>query len=177
MSREEANERSSTAHGKGPRSKSQPQDSPRPLRLRIFPDSVLRRVCVPVDDFSSALEDLCNDMVFLMSAHEGIGLAAPQAGIERRLFVAKIEGVTISVANPVIRSLVGRDVMPEGCLSLPGQQFDIARNAAIEVEGFDTRGKRCRHTVEGFWARVMQHEIDHLNGVLIRDHAADISER
>ncbi|MBN2369569.1 MAG: peptide deformylase [Vicinamibacteria bacterium] len=171
MSSEESDREASSDRGSASFPRFSPKGRRPALRMRIFPDSVLRRVCDPVDDFSSALDDLFVEMTFMMNAHEGIGLAAPQVGVEQRLFVAKISGAVISIANPVIRSHAGWDVLSEGCLSLPGQQFDIVRNTVIEVDGFDARGRRCTHKVEGFWARVMQHEIDHLNGVLICDVA------
>jgi len=89
------------------------------LSLRIYPDSVLRQVCEPVERFDSELRDLLKEMLGLMRAKEGIGLAAPQVGITRRLFVCEIEGHSMSLVNPGIEGGVGSDNMVEGCLSLP----------------------------------------------------------
>jgi peptide deformylase len=145
---------------------------PHPLTLRIYPDSVLRGMCEPIEHFDDWLSDLFEEMLALMRAHNGIGLAAPQVGITRRVFVAEIEGRRICMANPVIIDCSGRDGMVEGCLSLPGVSVKLERDLEIEVRGYSARGRESRHRVQGLWARVLQHEIDHLNGVLISDRAA-----
>jgi peptide deformylase len=142
----------------------------RPLSLRFYPDPLLRGLCFPVGRFDSWLSDLLADMLELMRAHEGVGLAAPQVGITKRLFVAEIQGCSMCLVNPVITARSGSDRMDEGCLSLPGVSVDVQRDWQIEVQGFDAQGRRQTHRVEGLWARVMQHEIDHLDGVLICDH-------
>jgi peptide deformylase len=160
------------ARGSAQRSAKRPVSRlvPRPLSLRLYPDSILRRVCVPVERFEGWLSDVLEEMLALMRTHEGIGLAAPQVGIVCRLFVARIEEQSICLANPVITTQSGKDEMAEGCLSLPGIRIDIERHRQIEVRGYDSRGRKRRHRVEGLWARVIQHEIDHLDGVLICDY-------
>jgi peptide deformylase len=140
-----------------------------PLSLRFHPDPVLRDTCHPVERFDSWLSDVLHEMLALMRVHDGIGLAAPQVGITKRLFVAELQGYSVCLVNPVITARNGSDRMAEGCLSLPGIHVDIRRDWQIEARGFDVQGRRRRHRVEGLWARVMQHEIDHLNGVLICD--------
>jgi len=142
----------------------------RPLSLKLYPDSVLRQVCDPVERFDRWLADVLDEMLVLMRAHNGIGLAGPQAGITQRLFVSKIDEQTICLANPVIASRTGRAEMVEGCLSLPGIQVNVERNHQIEVQGYDCRGRKQKHRLQGLWARMMQHEIDHLDGVLICDY-------
>lgn len=142
----------------------------RPLSLRIYPDAALRQVCNPVERFDRRLADVLDEMLVLMRASNGIGLAGPQAGIAQRLFVCEIDGQTSCLANPVITSRAGRAEMIEGCLSLPGVQVDVGRNRAIEARGYDSRGRKRKHRLQGLWARVVQHEIDHLDGVLICDH-------
>jgi peptide deformylase len=144
----------------------------RPLSLALYPDPLLRALCWPVERFDSGLSDLFADMLQLMRAHDGIGLAAPQVGITQRLFVAEIQGYSVCLANPVITGLGGSERMAEGCLSLPGASVDVQRNRQVEVQGYDVHGRRRNHRVGGLWARVMQHEIDHLDGVLICDHEA-----
>lgn len=139
------------------------------LQLRLYPDAALRTICNPIERFDSWLLDLLADMLALMRAHEGIGLAAPQVGIAQRLFVAEIRGRSVCLVNPEIAACAGADRMLEGCLSLPGVQVDIERDRQVEVQGYDAYGRRRRHCVQGLWARVVQHEIDHLNGVLICD--------
>lgn len=142
----------------------------RPLSLSIYPDSVLREVCQPVEKFDSWLTDVLDEMLELMRANSGIGLAGPQVGITQRLFVSEIDRHTICLINPVITSSTGRAEMLEGCLSIPGIQVNVGRDQQIEVRGYDSRGYRQIHCVEDLWARVMQHEIDHLDGVLICDY-------
>jgi peptide deformylase len=145
------------------------ESSVRPLSLRFHSDPVLREVCRPVDRFDSWLSDVLEEMLLLMRIHQGIGLAAPQVGITQRLFVAEIDGYSICVVNPAITVSSGSDRMAEGCLSLPGLHVDIQRNRQVEVQGFDAQGRKRNHRVEGLWARVIQHEIDRLDGVLICD--------
>jgi peptide deformylase len=90
-------------------------------------------------------------------------------GITKRFFVAEIQGYSACLGNLLVTARSGSDRMAEGCLSLPGIQVDVQRGWQIEVRGFDAHGRRQRHCVEGLWARVMQHEIDHLGGMLICD--------
>lgn len=132
----------------------------------------MRRLCCPVERFDSWLSDVLDEILALMRAHNGIGLAAPQAGITQRLFVAEIHGRSMCLVNPVIVTRCGSDLMTEGCLSLPGVYVDVQRDRQIEVQSFGAQGRKQRHCVDGLWARVVQHEIDHLDGVLICDHEA-----
>ncbi len=141
----------------------------RPLSLKFHPDPILRETCHAVERFDSWLSDVLEEMRVLMCIHQGIGLAGPQVGIAQRLFVAKIQRRSLCLINPVITVCGGFDLMTEGGLSLPGVQVDVRRPWQIEVQGFDARGRRRAYCVEGLWARVMQHEIDHLDGVLICD--------
>lgn len=141
------------------------------LYLRLYPDAVLRTVCHPIDRFDTWLADVLAEMLALMRTSGGIGLAGPQVGISRRLFVAKIQRRVLCLINPVITACDGSDLLAEGCPSLPGVQVDVRRPWWIDVQGFDARGRRRAYCVEGLWARVMQHEIDHLDGVLICDKA------
>ena len=142
----------------------------RPLSLRLYPDSVLRSTCHPIEDFDGWLSDVVDEMLALMRIHSGIGLAAPQVGITQRFFVAEINGRSVCLVNPVLVTRQGWGRMTEGCLSLPGIDVNVQRNLQIEVQGFDVHGCTQRYHVEGLWARVMQHEIDHLDGILICDY-------
>jgi peptide deformylase len=141
------------------------------LYLRVYPDAVLRTVCHPIDRFDTWLADVRDEMLALMRTTGGIGLAGPQVGILQRLFVAEIDRQAVCLVNPVITARSESDRMEEGCLSLPGVYRDVQRNWHIEVQGFNARGRKRTCCVEGLWARVMQHEIDHLDGVLICDKA------
>ena len=142
----------------------------RSLSLRIYPDSVLRQVCEPVERFDHWLTDVLDEMLVLMRASNGIGLAGLQVGITHRLFVSEIDEQTICLVNPVIISRMGHAEMVEGCLSLPGTQVNVGRNQEIEVHGYDGQGQKRKHRLQDLWARVIQHEIDHFDGVLISDY-------
>ena len=146
----------------------------RPLSLKVFPDDVLRQVCEPVERFDAELRDLLDEMLVLMRARDGIGLAAPQVGITKRLFVCELEGSTVSLINPKIMGVGGQAQMVEGCLSLPEAQVNVMRNDYMRVAGYDPEGRKEQLALTGLWARVAQHEIDHLNGVLICDHGENL---
>ncbi len=141
----------------------------KPFNLRIFPDEILRQICTPVERFNDELRDIFHEMLALMRASDGIGLAAPQVGITRRLFVCELEEQAFCFANPVITVASGESWMVEGCLSLPDIQTEVKRNEQILVKGFDAYGKEKKFRATGMWGRVLQHEIDHLDGILITD--------
>ena len=141
-----------------------------PLALVHYPDPLLRKVCVPVERFDSTLRDIANEMTALMQGHAGIGLAAPQVGLENRLLVCGIETQLIALANVQIQEGTQPGEFVEGCLSLPGIMVKIRRPERIRVSGYDVRGRRKSFGATGLWARVIQHELDHLNGVLICDY-------
>jgi peptide deformylase len=140
------------------------------LRLRIYPDEVLRMKCEPVAAFDSSLSDIADEMQALMKVKSGIGLAAPQVGIRQRFFVYKLNGLFGCLINPVLKAAYLKGVLVEGCLSLPGIQVAVLRPQLILVEGYDLKGKHVRLTQTGFGAHVFQHEMDHLDGVLIVDY-------
>ncbi len=142
----------------------------RPLTLRLYPDLILREKAESVQSFNTVLQDFANDMLFFMQQHDGIGLAAPQLGILQRMVVADIGDSPICLVNPEIVAGSGRENMIEGCLSLPGYTVDVNRNTWIEIRGKNLKGKRVDYEVEGLLARVLQHEVDHLNGILIFDY-------
>ena len=145
------------------------------LSLKIYPDSALRQVCKPVGRFDGELRDLINEMLFVMRTNNGIGLAAPQVGITERLFVCELEGRAISLINPKIKEISGQAEMVEGCLSLPEVHVNVTRIEQLHVHGYDSRGRKKQLEMSGLWARVIQHEIDHLNGVLICDHGVNLN--
>jgi peptide deformylase len=131
-------------------------------------------MCEPVERFDSELRDLVHEMLDLMRENKGIGLAAPQAGVRKRLFVCEIEGQALCLVNPKLKQAKGQSEMVEGCLSLPGVQVSVTRNNKLVLRGYDLKGRRRRHQMSGIWARVAQHELDHLNGVLICDHGENL---
>ena len=109
-------------------------------------------------------------MVFTMKYFSGIGLAAPQVGVLKKLIVAEVEGEVIKLANPEILNVKGTDNMKEGCLSIPNLGVNIERPFEVIVEGLNGRGQPVEIKAKGLLARVLQHEIDHLNGKLIVDY-------
>jgi peptide deformylase len=146
------------------------------LSLRLHPDTVLRQSCEPVEKFDSTLRDLLDEMRTLMGTNKGLGLAGPQVGLLQQLFVGEIEGRYLAVINPALQPGADTEAMIEGCLSLPGIRVNVRRPARVAVTGFDARGKRIALETDGLWARVIQHETDHLHGVLIVDYGPPVLE-
>lgn len=144
----------------------------RPLHLRLHPDPILRQTCAPFEGFGRDAEALAHDMLELMRARQGIGLAGPQIGLGLRVFVAEVGPQQLSVFNPTVLPFGPSERQAEGCLSLPGVSVDVDRTFAAAVSGFDARGKVLELDATALLARVIQHEADHLNGVLIIDLAA-----
>ena len=140
------------------------------LQLRLYPDSVLRAKALPVGDVDGAVRALMKAMTRLMRTYQGIGLAAPQVGIVQRVIIAEIGEELIALANPEICAPEGEEGLREGCLSLPNIHVDVRRAHSVVVRGLGADGKELEREVRGLPARVIQHEIDHLNGVLIIDH-------
>lgn len=149
----------------------------RPLRLRLYPDESLRGVARHVDECDHYVDALAGDMIELMRQHKGIGLAAPQVGVGLRLIVADIGEGPLAVVNPFVVPVdVDSDVMAEGCLSLPGVQLDLRRLSRIELRGTDPSGKPLHMALKGLMARVVQHEVDHLDGILICDYPPPVPD-
>jgi peptide deformylase len=144
-------------------------------RIRKFGDPVLRTRARPVERFDEQLADEVQRMSHLMSEALGVGLAATQVGVLHRLLVYRVgpDGPVAALANPEIE-WKGREteVLEEGCLSLPGVLLDVERPIHVRVRGSDERGERVLVEASGLEARVIQHEIDHLDGVLILDRAS-----
>ena len=139
--------------------------------IRKQPDPVLRQEAVSVNRFNERLHRLLDDMVETMLEAEGVGLAAPQVGISKRVVVIKNEDKILELINPEIIESAGEIVDIEGCLSFPGLYAEVPRFASVKVKGKDRCGKDFMLSAEGFLARVLQHEIDHLHGILFIDRA------
>jgi len=138
--------------------------------MRTFGDPVLKTRAAPVEDFDESLERLAEDMLTTMREQEGVGLAANQVGRLKRVLVAALEDEEYVLVNPVIEELAETtDTVPEGCLSIPGIHVEVERPTAITISGQDASGKPIRIEAEGLLARIFQHEVDHLDGVLILD--------
>lgn len=143
---------------------------------RILPDThpLLRVTSAPVTVFDEHLTDLAADMLGVMRASDGCGLAAVQIGLPVNLIIAEAAGELLIMANPTITRKLRRDAVErEGCLSVaPMYWRKIARPAKCDVEWQDLSGERHQRGFSGGLARTIQHEIDHLHGVLITDYAA-----
>jgi len=144
-----------------------------------YPDPFLREKAGPVTEFGAALDPLITDMAETMWDEPGIGLAATQVGVPLQLFVYDLEvsrdpAKVQVVCNPAFRVMEGEETDEEGCLSVPGFTADVTRAARVVVEGRDRRGEPITLDVTGLHARVLQHESDHLNGVLFIDRISPL---
>lgn len=139
-------------------------------QVRQYGDPVLRMRAAEVEEFDEELERLTERMVALMHDADGVGLAATQLGILRRFFVCAFEGEDRVFVNPVVTP-VGRDVEidTEGCLSLPAVRVPVERATHVRLEARDASGEPVTVELEGYPARVVQHELDHLDGKLMLD--------
>jgi peptide deformylase len=140
------------------------------LPVRLFGDPVLRTAAVPVTDFDAELATLVRDLTDTMHEQGGAGLAAPQLGVGLRVFTWSVDGVDGHLVNPVVE-LVGEDSQlgPEGCLSIPELRFECLRHLRVRATGVDVHGEPLAVPAEGLLARAVQHEVDHLDGVLFVD--------
>jgi peptide deformylase len=149
-------------------------------QIRQYPDPVLRMEAKPVEEFDGELHRLIERMRGLMVEANGVGLAATQVGILRRLFVFSRgdDGDAIVVVNPeIVRRSDETEIDDEGCLSLQGVAIPVERALSVRVEGLDERGQPVGYDLEGFPARTAQHELDHLDGVLILDRTTPEARR
>lgn len=143
------------------------------LQIRVFGDPVLRQKANEVSEFDARLEKLAADMHETMLDAPGVGLAAPQVGVLKRLFTWQIEDVGGAVVNPVVTDTSGEaEEDEEGCLSFPGLYYPVERPLRVSVDWRDVHGDEHTVDLEGFGARVWLHEMDHLDGVLFIDHLA-----
>ena len=135
---------------------------------------VLRQKAQPVTQVTKKIRRLVKDMIETMGAAEGVGLAAPQVGIGQRVIVVDVGEGPIAIINPEIQETAGTEVDVEGCLSIPGVYGYVNRALQVVVTGIDEMGKPIRVKGENLLARALQHEIDHLDGVLFIDKVLDI---
>jgi len=124
-----------------------------------------------VSSFDNSIERLVDDMLGTMRQAYGVGLAAPQVGVLLRVIVIEVPGEeAIALVNPEVVRRSGERQVIEGCLSLPGYRGEIKRSVSVTVKGYDHHGKRVRLKAEELLSQALEHEIDHLNGVLYIDH-------
>ncbi len=150
------------------------------LEIKKFGCLTLRRKAQPVESVTEEVRTLVDDMFETMYAAEGIGLAAPQVGVSRRVVVLDVSpgdsegGAAMVLINPELVGGEGEVVGEEGCLSLPGVVGDVKRWAQVHVNALDRDGNVVSGVITDIAARAVQHEVDHLNGVLVTDHFSAI---
>ncbi len=155
-----------------------PRPDPTTLQVLNWPAPILKQIAKPVKEIDPWVQQVIDRMIALMTEHEGVGLAAPQVGLPLRLFImsptGKPEDVRV-IINPVIAEQQGEEEKEEGCLSLPEIRAKITRAVQLKLTGLDQHGKAIAETLEGFAARIVQHENDHLDGILILDRMSTLA--
>ncbi len=141
------------------------------LPIRPLPEPVLRQKSKRVRIIDGSIQKLIGNMIETMHAAGGVGLAAPQVGIPLRVIVLDIpEEEAVTLINPKVVRRKGERLISEGCLSVPGYVGEIKRAESVTVKGLNAKGKEIRIRADGLLAQAIEHEIDHLNGVLYIDH-------
>lgn len=143
-------------------------------KIRVYPDSILQTKAAEIENIDGRVVDLADDMAQTMYAAPGVGLAAPQVGVSERLIVIDVtnpEGKKglITLVNPEIIEMEGQVVEEEGCLSLPGIRENVSRAARVLARGYDLNEREREIEAIGLLAVALQHEIDHLDGILFID--------
>ncbi len=148
------------------------------LKICKYPDPILKRKALSVKAVTELERHLIDDMIGTMKACNGVGLAANQVGISKRIFVFNPcpdeDWKADALINPVIVKKRGYESVEEGCLSLPGINGKVRRSKYLVVEGLDIKGKPIRFEAEGLLAKIIQHETDHLDGILFVDRLKPI---
>lgn len=144
--------------------------------VRHVPDSVLRKMAKPVTEVTPRIRTLIKDMFNTMDYEDGIGLAAPQVGILKRIFTVGIGDIRMAFINPEVLSTEGEYLDVEGCLSIPGENGVVKRPTYVKVKAMNEEGKTFIIEAKYLLARCILHELDHLNGVLFTDKLEDVEE-
>ena len=142
--------------------------------VRELGEEVLRERARPVKRFDEVLQRLVDDMFETMYHYQGIGLAAPQIGVPKRVIVMDVDGVILALVNPEVVSAAGEEADTEGCLSVPGVYGEVKRAAKVVVRGLNRDGTITELEATALLARCLQHEIDHLEGILFIDKATEL---
>jgi peptide deformylase len=145
--------------------------------IRVFGDPVLKRPARDVSEIDGSFAKLIDTMFATMYDAPGVGLAAPQVGIQQRFFVYDVDDEPKVLINPVVVDAVGEWTYEEGCLSIPGMNFEIVRPRLITVRGLDLDGNEIEVQGDELLGRVFLHEIDHLDGVLMFDRLDDVARK
>jgi peptide deformylase len=146
------------------------------LQIRTYPDPILRKETEPVEIFDSELMDLIEEMKVIMLESDGVGLAAPQVGLSKKLAVVFYDDTLYVLINPVLLSSEGEQVGEEGCLSFPGIFGNVKRSRNVVIEAYNEHGEKRKIEAEGFLARAFLHEMDHLEGKLLIDHFSPLKK-
>jgi peptide deformylase len=142
--------------------------------LVVYPNPVLRETSEEVVEVGEDIRNLIDDMAETMYASHGIGLAAIQVGVPKRVIVVDVGEGLVALINPTIGKREGEVQMEEGCLCLPGVMVDVTRSERVTVKGLNAKGEEVSFDAEGLFSRALQHEIDHLDGILIVDKVSKI---
>ena len=141
------------------------------LKIRTLPNPVLRQKAKRVPAIDSSIQQLIDDMMETMQQANGVGLAAPQIGVSLRVVVVQMPGEEpMAIINPKIVKRAGEREVTEGCLSVPGYAGEIKRSISVIVKGQNRQGKAIRLKTTGLMAEALEHELEHLNGILYVDH-------
>jgi peptide deformylase len=152
------------------------------LAVRIYGDPVLRQKAAPIAEVNDELRALIANMRETMKAYSGVGLAANQVGVAKRVLVVDVplddeKRAQFALINPKISKRAGTETGEEGCLSIPGVWEDVTRARSIHVEALDEQGRAIQIEADGYLARALQHEVDHLDGVLFVDRLSALKRQ
>ena len=139
-------------------------------------DEILRKRAREVTEINDHIRMILDDMLETMRAHDGSGIAAPQVGILKRMFLAEVDGELIELINPEIIEAEGEQTEDEGCLSVPGMVGTVKRPEYIKMKGLNRNGEEVVYEGTGFLPVVLSHEYDHLDGILYTDKATNVRE-
>lgn len=141
------------------------------IPIRIAPDPVLRQKAKRIRNINGSVDRLIDDMIETLNSAAGVGLAAPQVGVPLRVIIVRLpEQEAFALINPQIVRRKGERIVNEGCLSVPGYIGEIKRSEAVTAKGLDRDGREIRIKADELLAQVLEHEIDHINGILYIDH-------
>lgn len=150
------------------------------LNIKIYPDRILKRKAKPIVKIGKVEQKLAYNMVETMRSADGVGLAGPQVGISKRIIVAEDvdnNRSALVLINPKVVKKKGRSSFCEGCLSVPGIMSDVARPESVIIEALNLDGEAIRLDIKGLLARILQHEIDHLDGILFIDRISFLKRK
>ena len=148
------------------------------MKIIYYGDPVLRETSKEVTEVTDEIRKILDEMVETMREESGVGLAANQVGLTQRFLVCEVEGNVKKIINPEIIKFSEQEIeMEEGCLSIPGIYKRVKKPEKISVKYMNEKGETVEEELDGIWARVYQHELDHLNGVLFIDKLSPLNKR